>query len=230
MTNDAPTPPPLGYAPRRSWGVAPPRALAYATIGLTAVAVILQFVFAVGAHDMIAHYSDMGKTDYQMDTGTVVMSMLSSLGSTAMLAAYITLALWMTRIHRRLVDAGDPPRWKPAWSWVSWIIPGANAVLPYLVVRDLNRRARSWAVLPWWILFVSFNVVTGVAAVRDIAAMDLGSIGSDPTNALAGMDLPHTADALVPTAYILAAAWVFLAIMLTQMTAKDTAERPGANI
>src|SRR5512143_3008402 len=144
----APTPPPLGAAPRTGWGTRPPTGLAAATIGLTALVTVMNFFSALGMRDVLAHYSDFGRPDYKPSTSAMAALALSSGAQVAMVGSFITLAMWMVKTRDRLVAAGEPLRLGPVWAWVGWIIPLANAVIPYLFFRGLNRRARSWAVLP----------------------------------------------------------------------------------
>ncbi len=226
MTTTPPTPPPLGGTPRTGWGTDRPRSLAFATIGLTAAVVVAQYISAIMLRDMLAHYSDYGRPDATFDTSMTIGMLVSSLSNLAMVGAYVTLGLWMMKMRRRLVNAGLAPQLGEVWIWVGWIIPLANLVLPYVVMQGLNRRAKSWAVLPWWLVWIASGVVVAVGTVRDLVGMDFSAIGKDPNNPLAGFDLPHTGDAMVTSAYVLAVAWILLAVVLTQITARD-GERPG---
>ncbi len=222
----APTPPPLGGAPRTGWGTRPPTGLAASTIGLTALATVLNFFSAPGMRDVLAHYSDFGRPDYKPSASAMTAFALYYGAQAVMVAAFITLAMWMVKTHQRLVAAGETPRLGPVWAWVGWIIPLANAVIPYLVFRGLNRRARSWAVLPWWIAWVGFWVIPMGGAIVDFARIDWASFASNPsTDPLRGLDLPTAGSAYVIAAYVLIAAWVLLAISLRQITARDVKGR-----
>jgi hypothetical protein len=158
--------------------------------------------------------------------GTYLASQgLSGLASMLMLGSYITLALWMTKIHRRLTEAGEPQPLSEIWAWFVWWIPLASIVMPYIYFRGLNRRARSRAVGAWWLTYIGSGLASMVGGIQVFAASDFGAAFKDANDPLAGIDLSPLGAAGIVSAALLVVSWVLLAISLRQITARDVSGR-----
>jgi hypothetical protein len=154
--------------------------------------------------------------------GTYLASQgLSGLASLLMLGSYITLALWMSKVHRRLTDAGEAQPLAEIWAWFVWLIPLASIVMPYLYFRGLNRRARSRTVGAWWLTYIGSGVASMVGGVQVIAASDFGAAFKDANDPLAGIDLSPLGVAGIVSAVLLVVSWVFLAATLRAITSRD---------
>jgi hypothetical protein len=184
---------------------------------------------SLGMRDVLAHYSDFGHPNYKPSASAAAALAVSSGVQIAMVASFITLALWMVKTHQRVTAAGETLKLGPVWAWVGWIIPLANAVIPYLFFRGLNRRARSWAVLPWWIAWVSITVIQSAGALIDFARIDWSGFSTNPTtDPLRGLDMPTAGAAGVIAAYVMIVAWALLAISLRDITKRAVSGRQGS--
>ena len=223
MTNmpSIPTPPPLGGVPRSGWGDGRPRGLANATIGLTAGVAVLTLL---GAWAALSVYSDFRRyvgQDPVIDAPYLASQALQSLSSLLMIASYVTLSLWMTKIHKRLTDAGEHMPLGPAWAWFVWLIPVASIVMPYVYFRGLNRRAHAGTVELWWLTYLGSGVASIVGLVQVIAASNFSDAFKDPNDPFAGIDMAPFGPAGVASAIILAVSWVFLTMTIRTITAHD---------
>ena len=93
------------------------------------------------------------------DTGVAHLS-TASLALTVVAA--IAFLAWLSRTvdNTPVLRAGVPsvtPRWSIGW----WLVPIANLVKPYQIVRDIHDRMAlsgisrgDWIVLAWWITFL----------------------------------------------------------------------------
>ncbi len=96
------------------------------------------------------------------------------------LVVWILLMIWMNQAHKATQQLWHGPRqWGSGWTVGGWFIPGANAVIPYLVMSEIDKIAlaprtggqvdvswkqRSAAAIGkfWWILLVAGLVVYGI--------------------------------------------------------------------
>ena len=225
----APTPPPLGATPQSGWGAGRPTGLASATIGLTGGVALVTLLSAFASRAMYADFDRYVGPNPTYDATYIAAQALSSLSSLFMLASYITLALWMTKIHRRLTDAGEAMPLAAPWAWFVFIIPVANIVMPYIYFRGLNRRARSRTVGAWWLTYVASGLASLAGAVQVVARSDFSEVFRNANDPLAGIDLSPLGAAGIVSAVLLVVSWVFLAATLRGITARDTSGRaPGA--
>lgn len=217
----APVPPPLGGAPRSGWGDGRPTGLANATIGLTAGVAVTTLL---GAWASLSVYSDFERyvgEEAVVDAPYIASQGLQSLASMLMIASYVTLALWMTKVHKRLTDAGEKMPLAPTWAWFVWLIPLASLVMPYLYFRGLNRRAKARTVGVWWLTYIASGVASMVGFAQVFAASDFSEAFKDANDPLAGIDMSPLGPAGMVSAVILVVSWVFLALTLRAITARD---------
>jgi hypothetical protein len=221
----APTPPPLGGAPRASWAAGRPTGLATATIALTGAVALATLLGAFASRAMYADFDKYVGSNPTIDATYLASQGLSSLASLLMLGSYITLALWMTKIHRRLADAGEAQPLSEIWAWFVWLIPLASIVMPYIYFRGLNRRARSRTVGAWWLTYIGSGVASMVGLAQVIAASDFSAAFKDANDPMAGIDLSPLGAAGIVSAVLLLVSWVFLAATLRAITARDVTVR-----
>jgi len=217
----APTPPPLGATPRAGWGAGRPTGLATATIGLTGGVALATLLGAFASRAMYANFDRYVGPNPSFDAPYIASQALSGLTSMLMLASFVTLALWMTKIHRRLTDAGEAMPLAQPWAWFVWLIPLANIVMPYIYFRGLNRRARSRTVGAWWLTYIASGAASMVGFAQVVAASDFSSAFKDANDPLAGIDFSPLGAAGIVSAALLVVSWVFLAMTLRAITARD---------
>lgn len=112
-----------------------------------------------------------------VDDGFVTVVGLSALSA---FVVWILLMIWMNQAHKATQQLWYGPRqWSSGWTVGAWFIPMANAVIPWLVMSEIDRIGRaprtagrvdaSWrgsSALAvgkvWWILLVVGLVASGV--------------------------------------------------------------------
>jgi hypothetical protein len=220
-----PTPPPLGQTSRAGWGDGRPTGLSRATIGLTGGVAL---VTVLGAWASLSIYDNFDRYVGQSpayDAPYYASQALQTISSLLMLASYVTIALWMTKIHKRLTDAGENMPLASVWAWFVWLIPFANMVMPYIYFRGLNRRAKARTVGVWWLTYLGSGVASMVGVAQMIAASDFSEIFRDQNDPLAGIDMSSLGPSGLVSAVILMVSWVFLALTLRAITARDVSGR-----
>ena len=132
----------------------------------------------------------------ELDDFTATATTLDGLTLLCQLFAAIAVLAW---VHRAVANTpalgGGLPRWTPAKSAAWWLVPFANLLLPWSIVRDLWRRmspegagARTGIVAAWWLCYIGGNLATSFAsnlmetagsasAVRSLFALTAATIG-----------------------------------------------------
>jgi hypothetical protein len=103
-----------------------------------------------------------------------VPTLIGTVSSLAGLGAMITWLIWQHHVTanlwaRRLPGLKTSPGWAVGW----WFIPFANLVMPYLVMREVDRRSSEvgavrsdrWVVGWWWVAYLLSTLGLGVAYV-----------------------------------------------------------------
>lgn len=128
---------------------------------------------------------------------------------------------WETRAHRSLRPAPVPPRWSASWTVGGWFVPGANLIVPKLVVDDLWRSASTSStrsdgvsaeeaevpvsVHVWWACVLGALAFWVAAAVVGNAGFVDPATIADPGRARLSAALEIPASALALAAAMLAA-------------------------
>ena len=132
------------------------------------------------------------------------------------IAAFVFLALWMSRIRQNLTSLGQKPGGPPSVEWWGWFVPLANFVLPALGMRALTRRSVGIGVLlGWWLPFCASFIVQGAATTRQFAAIDLATGELVNESALDAM-VPLTATG----AALVLVSWIFLVVIIRRTTSR----------
>jgi hypothetical protein len=144
---------------------------------------------------------------------------LSLLSGPLMIASFVFLALWMSRVRTAMAARGEIAGGPPAVEWWGWFVPIANFVLPYLGMRAITRRKASVGnLVGWWVTFCLYWVLSWATIVPSFTAIDL---------ATGELTDPDALDVMVPLtwagALTLAVSWVFLALVIRQTTAAEKA-------
>ncbi|MCC7075933.1 MAG: DUF4328 domain-containing protein [Acidimicrobiia bacterium] len=172
-------------------------------------------------------------------------ALVGELAETLWTVLYITTGVafagWMFRATRNNVALGTPDLvWGPGWSWGGWFIPGANYVLPFLVLREIWRASDPerpadtpltampvWPGLVWfWVFWIGSALAQGVKfAVLVGARMPL-----DVTAATAP-DLPRWLYLADAGSYLLLIPSGFLAMQFTsRVEARQARRRTRASL
>ncbi len=72
------------------------------------------------------------------------------------LVAMITFLVWIHRVFVAIRASGRSTSWSPGWSVGGWFVPFANAVIPWLTVRDALKSLDKPTALAgaWWITWL----------------------------------------------------------------------------
>lgn len=146
-------------------------------------------------------------------------SPIDYLSTPLMIASFVVLALWMSRVRSAMVARRETPGGPPAVEWWGWFVPLGNFVLPFLGMRAVTRRkANTGVVIAWWIAFCAYWVASFASVVPTFSAVDFTT--GELTN-------PEALDVLVPLSWAgaiaLIVSWVFLTLTIRQATAAEKA-------
>lgn len=100
------------------------------------------------------------------------ISLISQVTSLLLYGCIAALCVWSFRATKNARMLGLQTQFSPGWAVGGWLIPLANLVMPYLVVRDVfpeGHHARRDAAT-WWALEVAAIVIGTIAYVVAIAA------------------------------------------------------------
>jgi len=150
---------------------------------------------------------------------------LSLLSGPLMIASFVFLALWMTRVRSAMAARGEVAGGPPAVEWWGWFVPIANVVLPFLGMRAITRRKAGVGILVgWWVTFCLYWALSWATVVPTLTAIDYS------TRELSN---PDALDVMVPLAWAgalaLAVSWVFLALVIRQTTAAEKSVEANAH-
>jgi hypothetical protein len=141
---------------------------------------ILDFDFAAGS------FSEVVDLERRADDADTLAGLAFGLGLLCALVVGVLLIIWMWRVAKNAELARrTDPRFGPGWTIGGWFVPGANLVIPVLVMQDLWRasdptvphgdpqwrRAAGSALVGWWwaawLLATVRFVAGGEADTRD---------------------------------------------------------------
>lgn len=211
--NTPPPPPPLGGS-RPGWRheapVGPAKAIIWLALANTAVTFLVALTASGFVKDLeTKELSELAASPHQL---------LSQLSLPLMIGVWIAFALWMTKVRETLESEGVPQRLPKVFAWVGWIIPIASIVLPYMYMRDLNKKAGSSALLPWWLLYLASGLAAGYSGVALFSAMDLS------TGEVDASEINGYATGYLVSAVLLLASWAFLRKAITDITNRTYAD------
>ena len=201
----APPPPPGWPPPPPSEGSWWPRSyrrgrtratFAQLGVGLTTGVLVATMVFLLNGMAFATRAWEGSVSQAELDEFTATATTLDGLTLLCQLFAAVAVLAW---VHRAVANTpalgGGIPRWTPAKSAAWWLIPFANLVLPWSIVRDLWRRTspegaatRTGLVAAWWLLYIGGNLATSFAsnlmatadtpgAARSLLALTTATLG-----------------------------------------------------
>jgi hypothetical protein len=206
-------PPPGAFAPS-GWEPQRPQGLALAAISLTGAYTLFTIIGAATTQSTIDSTKEaLANGDTSANpAGSLVQLVSFAVG----VAAFVVLALWMTRIRSNLAARGVKAGGPPAVEWWGWFVPLANYVLPFLGMKAIARnKASIGALLGWWIPFCLTWIASVAATFVSITAIDYET--GDLTS-------PDALDVTVPITYfstiMLVVSWAFLFTIIRRVTAR----------
>jgi Domain of unknown function (DUF4328) len=95
-------------------------------------------------------------TGEQYDSMRMVETGLLGIENLVTIVAMITFLVWIHRVFVAIRASGGTTSWSPGWAVGGWFIPLANAVLPWLTVRDALKALQRPTILAgaWWITWL----------------------------------------------------------------------------
>ena len=185
MSHDGQEPqhPATAYYPAPAHVPAPPKDLTAMGVIAFATATLATVFVVVDASVVGRAIRTGGDNADEVDWSAIVYLAGSVLGALALLAGWITGAMWLHRA-RKNAEALNPTfhhTRRAGWAWGGWVCPIVNLWFPFQVVRDTHR-----AVTPlgtssifgwWWGLWVAYAVLNRVNSRVQVEAME------HPTNA-----------------------------------------------
>lgn len=127
---------------------------------LITLLVLVGLLFLVTMWEMLGLLSG-GRFDRGGFGGSLVLMLVVSL------ATLVLWIAWFKVLHERVVDARRARFTRSAWLW-AWLIPGANVVVPKMLVNDVWRAGDApgappssppWPVQAWWVVWVAFELL-----------------------------------------------------------------------
>jgi hypothetical protein len=180
------------------------RPLEVALTALFAAAAIVALVRAAALGTRLHALDDIDSVEFarrarDADAFVAVTDVVVTLVTLAIIPCFI---VWCWRSAKNQQALGrEPERLGAAWAIAGWFIPGANLVIPALVVQDLWRGSdaaiargdprwriadRSWLVGWWWGLFV-VALLTFAGSPADRRSFDADAVRGANLVALLGM-------------------------------------------
>ena len=155
-------------------------------MGLTTGVLVATMAFLLDGIGFATRAWSGSVTSAEMDDFMAAATTLDGLTLLCQLCAALAVLAW---VHRAVANTpalgGGIPRWTPAKSAAWWVIPLANLVLPWMIMRDLWRRtapegagASTWLVVAWWLLYIGGNMATSLASNLTAAADSVGAVRS----------------------------------------------------
>ncbi|MGY6500962.1 MAG: DUF4328 domain-containing protein [Acidimicrobiales bacterium] len=196
---DAAPPAPTGAGAAGSWGRPPgvSRTLSGWLQGLlwaSAVAWALAAVLAAATRDALGDYLGRRITPEEWEEAVAGFLGLSGLGVMLTAAAVVLFVVWTVKAHNASTAlAPGQRRWSKGWAIAGWFIPIAAALLPKLVLGEIERISRAprvdgladpdwrsqrsgplgWL---WWVAFVGGFGLWSVA----VNVWDFSDVFADP--------------------------------------------------
>lgn len=91
-----------------------------------------------------------------LERARVIETALLGIENLVTLVAMITFLVWIHRVFVAIRQSGGTTRWSPGMAVGGWFIPLANAVLPWLTVRDALKSLGKPTALAgaWWLAWL----------------------------------------------------------------------------
>jgi hypothetical protein len=95
-------------------------------------------------------------TEQQFNSMKLVDTGLLGIENLVTLVAMITFLVWIHRVFVAIRASGGTTSWSPGWAVGGWFLPVANAVIPWLTVRDALKALGKPTALAgaWWLTWL----------------------------------------------------------------------------
>ncbi|WP_144122930.1 DUF4328 domain-containing protein [Catellatospora sichuanensis] len=164
--------------------------LAVAALLVWAVLDVLRTIVAVGHYEHRIEVVVHGNTDpvlpalmvYELLDHLLPRGMTTTVADRSwivgLLVAAAAFIIWLHRARRNAERLGGAPVWAPGWAVGGWFVPAANLVIPYLVVRDVQRAGGHGAhpapVGRWWASVLLAVLLDGLIRLYGVVTSDGG--------------------------------------------------------
>ena len=150
--------PAAAYYPMAAHAPAPPKDLSTMGVLAFATATAATVFTAVNASVVGRAIRTGGDNADELDWSVIVYYLGTVLVVVALLAGWITGAMWLHRARKNaeLFNPTFPHTRSAGWAWGGWVCPVVNLWFPFQVVRDTHRAVTplsTWPVLGWWWAF-----------------------------------------------------------------------------
>jgi hypothetical protein len=176
---EPPQHPAAAYYPAPAYAAAPPKDLTAMGVIAFSAATLATVFTAVNASVVGRAVRTGGENADVLDWSVAVYYLGTVLGGLALLAGWITGAMWLHRA-RKNAEAFNPTfhhTRSAGWAWGGWVCPIVNLWFPFQVVRDTDRAASPLGTSPvigwWWGLWIAYLVLDRISsAVQDDAMVN----------------------------------------------------------
>jgi hypothetical protein len=164
----------------------------------------------------------------QLDSMRVVEASLLGVENIVTLVAMITFLVWIHRVFVAIRQTGGTTSWSPGWAVGGWFVPLANAVIPWLTVRDALKALGKPTALAgaWWLTWLLVIPLTMLQnLIRQMLIMpEMGRVLSELPPDVAGQifELSHSTFWLH---FILDTATWALLLVIVSMVSKTGAQQ-----
>lgn len=217
---------PVHYPPPHHIAVSPPPAPATVALWATILTGAVAALGLVSAASAAGRLDDMKAVlaDPENASPFAGINPLDILSTPLLIASFVLLALWMSRVRSSMTARGEVAGGPPAVEWWGWFVPLGNFVLPFLGMRAITRHKAGLGVLVgWWVTFCLYWVLSWASTLPSLTAIDF-STGE--------LSNPDALDAMVPltwaSALALAVSWAFLAKVIRHTTAVEKSAADNA--
>jgi hypothetical protein len=174
--HEPPQHPAAAYYPAPAYAPAPPKDLTAMGVLAFATATLATVFSAVNASVVGRAVRTGGENAADVHWSLAVYYIGTVLGLLALLAGWITGAMWLHRA-RKNAEAFNPTfhhTRSAGWAWGGWVCPVVNLWFPFQVVRDTHRAVSplgAWPVIGWWWAFwIAYVVLDRISSgVQDDA-------------------------------------------------------------
>ena len=167
------------YYPAPGYAPAPPKDLTAMGVVAFATATLATVFTAVTASVVGRTARTVGGNVDEPDWSEAVYLLGTVLGTLALLAGWISGAMWLHRA-RKNAEAFNPTfhhTRSAGWAWGGWVCPIVNFWFPFQVVRDTHRAVTPLGTSPvfgwWWAFWIAYVLLDRISSkVQDSAMAD----------------------------------------------------------
>lgn len=178
----------------------------------TAFSFLTALVSPLSVEAMRKQFENPSSGELVINPGDIV----SMFSVPVIIGSYVVLALWWGKVRQVRAAVGYQVGGIPAVEWWGWLVPLANAVLPFLGMRSLTKHLVGMgALLGWWLPYIASGIASSIAGFAILGSFDFTTGGLKDLSVL---------DSLIPgywaAAILMAISWAFLVYIVRTTTAR----------